>query len=56
MEKIILIISIICFIQSAFWLAAKVTGNVASHILAKSMGIAGTVLPLIYWLKIGGVI
>jgi hypothetical protein len=56
MEKIILIISIICFLNSFWWIIAKVAGPLFFKLCVKLLGILGTSLPIIYWtdlLKIG---
>jgi hypothetical protein len=42
--------------SSLFWLAANVTGTFAWKVFAKITGIIGTVLPIIYWLKIANLI
>jgi len=56
METIILIMSIICFLTSAFCLVAKVTGGTIAFLLAKLIGLVGVICPVIYWLKIANVI
>jgi hypothetical protein len=56
MEKMIQIMSIICFLNSCWWLIADVTGKLVFKFIVKVLGIVGTVLPIIYWLKILGMI
>ena len=49
--------SVMCFIPNMFWLVAKVTGGgVLGKITVKTIALLGTMLPLIYWLKLLGVI
>lgn len=58
MSIILLIISIICFILSAFFLFAKITGSQGglTKILIRIVGLLGTFLPIVYWLKLLNVI
>jgi small neutral amino acid transporter SnatA (MarC family) len=51
MEKIILIITIICFLTSSFFLFAKLTGSTPFTILARIIGLLGTLLPIHYWIN-----
>jgi hypothetical protein len=57
MEKLILIMSIVCFIGSSFFLVAKVTKtNLFLTFVFRLIGILGVVLPILYWLKLNSVI
>ena len=57
MEKMLIVMSILCFVTNMFWLVAKVTGgNFLGKIAVKTIALLGTMLPLIYWLKLLGVI
>ena len=56
MNTLILAFSIICFLNSMFWLVSNVTGPFFFKVMARLVGIAGTALPLIYWLKLAGTI
>lgn len=52
MEKLILIMSIACFITSMFFVISKLTGNILFTFLFKSIGFIGVIVPIIYWLKL----
>jgi hypothetical protein len=58
MEKMLIVMSVVCFIPNLFWLAAKVTGfgGFLGKMVVKTIALLGTLLPLIYWLKLLGVI
>jgi hypothetical protein len=49
---------VVCFIPNLFWLAAKVTGfgGFLGKMVVKTIALLGTLLPLIYWLKLLSVI
>jgi hypothetical protein len=48
----ILTITIICFLTSLFFLIAKLTGHILVQVIMKLLGLFGTILPIIYWLKL----
>ena len=57
MEKMLITMSIMCFIPNMFWLVSKVTGtNTFGKMAIKTVALLGTMLPLIYWLKLLSVI
>jgi hypothetical protein len=58
MNKLILIMSILCFIPNLFWLLAEITGtrNFIIMLIIKAIALLGTILPVIYWLKITNII
>ena len=57
MEKMLIVMSIMCFIPNMFWLISKVTGtNAFGKMAIKTIALLGTMLPLIYWLKLLSVI
>jgi hypothetical protein len=50
----ITLMSIVCFLMGLFFLSAKNTTKnyvFLSNILIKGLGLFGTVLPIIYWIK-----
>jgi len=57
MEKLILLMSVVCFIGSSFFLVAKVTKtNTFFTFLFRLIGVLGVTLPILYWLKLNSVI
>ena len=56
MEILILIMSIICFINSLWFLIANLTGNLILQAMFKIGAVLGTMLPIIYWLKLASII
>jgi hypothetical protein len=57
MEKMLIVMSVLCFIPNIFWLVAKVTGGgVLGKMIVKTIALLGTLLPMIYWLKLLSVI
>ncbi len=56
MEKLILLMSIVCFVSSFFFIVAKMKGVGFFQIVFRICGIFGTALPFIYWLKLAAII
>lgn len=57
MNTIILLMSIICFIFSSYWMFAKLNGfNVFAWFMGKTTSLLGVILPVIYWLKLLNII
>lgn len=57
MEKLILLMSIVCFIGSSFFLVAKVTKTIIIlTFVLRLIGVLGVLLPILYWLKLNSVI
>jgi len=58
MNTILMTISILCFLYSLFFLVADLTGNPPFFIKlsVRITGCIGVLFPIIYWLKLGGII
>lgn len=57
MEDIHLIISIICFLGSAWWVVARINGVGATGVfLIKLVSLTGIILPIIYWMTLAGIL
>jgi hypothetical protein len=57
MEKLILLMSIVCFIGSSFFLVIKVTKTIIIlTFVVRLIGLLGVLLPILYWLKLNSVI
>ena len=52
METLINIAMVCSFIMGMFFTVAKLTGNPLFKFVAKTIGLLGTLLPIIYFLKI----
>jgi hypothetical protein len=52
MEKILLTISIICFLNSMFWVVADLKGTAILKFIVRTIGFIGAILPIVYWLKL----
>jgi hypothetical protein len=53
----LIVMSVLCFIPNMFWLLSKITGtNGLGKMIIKTIALLGTLLPMIYWLKLLGVI
>jgi hypothetical protein len=50
----ILTMSILCFLANFYFLIAKLTGPLLFTTIFRLVGILGTILPVIYWLKLMG--
>lgn len=53
---LLLIISITSFLSSIWWLVAKITGTFLAKLIMKVLGLVGTTLPIVYWLKLLNII
>lgn len=52
MEILIIIVMIICFLFSLWFLIADLNGPIIWTVGSKILGVLGTFLPLIYFLKV----
>lgn len=56
MEILIGIVMVICFLTSLWWLIATVSGPLLFKFIVKIIGLLGTILPVIYFLKVYNII
>ena len=50
MKELIFLMSILCFLGCIWWVVGTVTGNTVFKFIAKSLGIVGCIIPVVYWL------
>lgn len=56
MTIIIIIMSIVCFLNSWFFLGVKLEGELFIRMICRLFGLLGTICPILYWFKLLSII
>ena len=56
MNILIITTMVVCFLNSLWWLVAKLTTHLLFKFIFRTLGLIGTVFPILYFLKIFGII